>query len=163
MAKKIVIDGLSNKNINAAIKEVRKYKAWVEEKEKELISRLAAVGADVARVTFASATYDGINDVTVRVDSTGSVAVIYAEGQAVAFIEFGSGDRYGHGHPKAGELGMGAGTYPSEKGHWDDPKGWWYAHGKHTYGNPPAMAMVQAIQRMQEEITTIAREVFSTP
>lgn len=162
MPKRIVIDGLSNKNINAAIKEVRKYKAWVESKEKELVAKLAERGAEVARVTFASATYDGINDVTVRVDNTGSVAVIYAEGQAVAFIEFGSGDRYGHGHPKAGELGMGAGTYPSDKGHWDDPKGWWYAHGKHTYGNPPAMAMYQAIQVMQEEITRIAREVFTT-
>lgn len=162
MPKRIVIDGLSNKNINAAIREVQKYKTWVEAKEKELVERLAAAGADVARVVFASATYDGVNDVTVRVDQTGSVAVIYAEGQAVAFIEFGAGDRYGHGHPKAGELGMGAGTYPEGKGHWDDPKGWWYAHGKHSYGNPPAMAMYQAVQRMQEEITTIAREVFRT-
>jgi hypothetical protein len=86
--------------------------------------------------------------------------VIYAEGESVAFIEFGSGDKYGHGHPQAGELGMGPGTYPEGKGHWDDPRGWWYGHGKHTYGNPPAMAMYQAVQAMTEQITMIAREVF---
>ena len=99
-------------------------------------------------------------DVSVRVDSTGSVAVIYAEGKAVAFIEFGSGIKYGYGHTYADELGMGPGTYPEGKGHWDNPDGWYYAHGKKSYGNPPAMAMAKAIERMTEELTTIAREVF---
>ena len=122
--------------------------------------RLAAVGATVASIQFSRAIYNGTNDVSVRVDSTGSVAVIYAEGESVAFIEFGSGDKYGHGHPQAGELGMGPGTYPEGKGHWDDPRGWWYGHGKHTYGNPPAMAMYQAVQAMTEQITMIAKEVF---
>ena len=130
-------------------------------KETELRTRLAALGANVASVQFASAAYDGLNNVTVRVDDTGSVAVIYAEGSAVAFIEFGAGAKYGYGHPQAGEFGMGPGTYPDGKGHWDSEKGWWYAHGQHSYGNPPAMAMYQAVQKMTEEITTIAKEVFS--
>lgn len=160
MPKKIVIDGLSDENIAQAIKEVRKYKKWVLKKEAELRIRLAAVGATVASIQFSRAIYNGTNDVTVRVDSTGSVAVIYAEGESVAFIEFGSGDKYGHGHPQAGELGMGPGTYPEGKGHWDDPRGWWYGHGKHSYGNPPAMAMYQAVQAMTEQITMIAKEVF---
>jgi hypothetical protein len=56
---------------------------------------------------------------------------------------------------------MGPGTYPEGKGHWDDPNGWYYTHGQKSYGNPPAMAMVKAIERMTEEITTIARDVFS--
>jgi hypothetical protein len=102
--------------------------------------------------------------VTVRVDDTGSVAVIYAEGESVAFIEFGAGAKYGYGHPQAGEFGFGPGTWSdgeSGKGHWNDPKGWWYAPGQHSYGNPPAMAMYQAVQKMTEELTVIAREVFS--
>ena len=160
MPKKIVIDGLSQENLNAAIKEVRQYKQWVLQKENELRVRLAAVGATVASIQFSRAIYNGTNDVSVRVDNTGSVAVIYAEGEAVAFIEFGAGDRYGHGHPQAGELGMGPGTYPSDKGLWNNPKGWWYGHSKHTYGNPPAMAMYQAVQAITEQVTTIAREVF---
>ena len=160
MAKTISIS-LDNKSINRGIKELQKYKAWVAAKENELRTRLAALGANVASVQFAAATYDGLNNVTVRVDDTGSVAVIYAEGSAVAFIEFGAGAKYGYGHPQAGEFGMGPGTYPDGKGHWDSEKGWWYAHGQHSYGNPPAMAMYQAVQKMTEEITTIAKEVFS--
>lgn len=160
MPKKIRIDGLSKENLDNAIAEVKAYKAWVLQKEEELRVRLAAVGATVASIQFSRAIYSGTNDVSVRVDNTGSVAVIYAEGEAVAFIEFGSGDRYGHGHPQAGEFGVGPGTYPEGKGYWDNPKGWWYGHNLHTYGNPPAQAMYQAVQTMTEQITTIAREVF---
>ena len=124
--------------------------------------RLATLGATVASIQFSRAIYNGAKDITVRVDDTGSVAVIYAEGEAVAFVEFGAGIRYGYGHPQAGELGVGPGTYPDGKGHWDNEKGWWYGHGKHSYGNPPAMAMYGAVQRMTEEITKIAKEVFGS-
>lgn len=166
MAKTIRIDGLSEANIEAAVQEMRRYAEWVERKEAELISKLAERGKNVASVKFASAQYDGNNDVSVRVDNTGSVAVIYAEGEAVAFIEFGSG-LIGGGHPLAGEHGLGPGTWSTDeelggKGHWDDPNGWYYAHGKKSHGNPPAMAMYDAVQTMVAELTTIAREVFGT-
>lgn len=154
---------LTNKSIGNAIKEVKKYQKWVAVKEAELRSRLAMMGATVASIQFARAIYNGSNDVTVRVDNTGSVAVIYAEGSAVAFIEFGSGIRYGYGHPRAGEFGYGPGTYsdgPDGKGHWDNEKGWYYGSGQHSYGNPPAMAMDRAVREITENVTKIAREVF---
>lgn len=163
MAKTIRIDGISETNIKAAAQELRKYAEWVSRKESELIAKLAERGKEVASVKFAGAKYDGTNDVSVRVDSTGSVAVIYAEGVAVAFIEFGSGAVEGGGHPLAGEHGFGPGTWSlgeSGKGHWDDPNGWYYAHGKKSHGNPPAQAMWSAVQTMTEELTTIAKEVF---
>ena len=165
MAKKITIE-LNNKSINSAIKELRQYKAWVEKKEAELRIRLAAIGATVASIQFARAVYNGGGGVSVRVDDTGSVAVIYAEGEAVAFIEFGSGARYGYGHPQAGEFGVGPGTWSESeqgKGHWDSEKGWWYGSGQHSFGNPPAMAMYSAVKKMTEELTQIAKEVFSGP
>jgi hypothetical protein len=151
---------LTNESIGAAVKEVRKYQKWVAKKEAELRSRLAMRGATVASIQFARAIYTGSNDVTVRVDNTGSVAVIYAEGEAVAFIEFGAGATYGYGHPQAGEFGVGPGTYPDGKGHWDNPKGWWFGSGQHTYGSPPSMAMYRAVQEIAENVTEIAREVF---
>lgn len=162
MPKTIVIDPLDKESVSNAIKAVKQYKAWIAAKETMLRERLAMLGASVASIQFSRAIYNGSNDVTVRVDSTGSVAVIYAEGQDVAFIEFGAGAKYGYGHPQAGEFGVGPGTYPDGKGHWDDPNGWYYAHGKHTFGNPPAMAMWQAVQAMTEQLTMIAKEVFST-
>jgi hypothetical protein len=165
MAKTIRINGISEATIDAAVKELRRYAEWVSRKESELITKLAERGKAVASVKFASAKYDGTNDVSVRVDSTGSVAVIYAEGEAVAFIEFVSGAKEGYGHPQADEHGFGPGTWStgeSGKGHWDNPDGWYYAHGKKSHGNPPAMAMYDAVQTMTAEITTIAREVFGT-
>ena len=162
MPKTIVVNPLDPKSVSEAIKAVKQYKAWVAMKETELRQRLAMLGASVASIQFSRAIYNGSNDVTVRVDNTGSVAVIYAEGQDVAFIEFGAGAKYGYGHPQAGEFGVGPGTYPDGKGHWDDPNGWYYAHGKHTFGNPPAMAMYTAVQTMAEQLTAIAKEVFST-
>ena len=161
MAKTIRINGISEATINAAAKEMRRYADWVSQKEVELRSRLASLGATVASIQFSRAIYSGTNDVSVHVDDTGSVAVIYAEGESVAFIEFGAGATYGYGHPMAAELGVGPGTYPEGKGHWDNPKGWWYAHGQHTYGNPPAQAMLAARDAMVSDITSIAREVFS--
>ena len=160
MVKKITVD-LSAKSIDSAIKEVRKYKAWVLEKEKELRLRLATLGASVASIRFSTAIYNGTNDVTVRVEDDGSMATIFAEGESVAFIEFGAGAKYGYGHPQAGEFGVGPGTYPDGKGNWDNPKGWYIPGGEHTYGNPPAQAMYSAVQVITEQVTMIAKEVFS--
>lgn len=151
---------LTARSINSAVSAVQKYQAWVSLKEKELRTRLAMLGATVASIQFARAIYTGSNDITVRVDDTGSVAAIYAEGEAVAFIEFGAGATYGYGHPQAAELGVGPGTYPDGKGHWNDPKGWWFGSSQHTYGNPPAMAMYKAVQEITNNVTEIAREVF---
>ncbi len=168
MAKTIRIAGLSASNIDGAVEELRRYAEWVGRKEAELISKLAERGKNVASVKFASAQYDGINDVSVRVDNTGSVAVIYAESEAVAFIEFGSGAAMGYGHPQP-VTEDGRFMWPSTwsmgeggKGHWDDPNGWYYKHGEKSHGNPPAMAMWQAVQTMTEELTTIAKEVFGS-
>lgn len=164
MSKTIQVE-LSNKSINSTIKELRQYSAWIQDKEKELRSRLAMLGATVASIKFSRAIYNGSNDVSVRVDDTGSVAVIYAEGESVAFIEFGSGKKYGYGHPQAGEFGFGPGTWsdgPDGKGHWDDDRGWWYGSGQHSYGNPPAAAMYSAVKEITENVTRIAKEVFST-
>ena len=167
MAKTIQLSSISEATIDAAVRDLRRYAEWVARKEAELITKLAEHGKNVASVKFAAATYDGTNDVSVRVDSTGSVAVIYASGTAVAFIEFGSGAAMGYGHPMAGEHGLGPGTWSTDeslggKGHWDDPNGWYYKHGEKSHGNPPAMAMYDAVQAMTAEITTIAKGVFGS-
>lgn len=163
MAKTIEIE-LSEKSIAEAIKELRNYAQWVEQKTEELRMRLATLGASVASIQFSRAIYNGSNDVSVRVDTKGNTATIYAEGESVAFIEFGSGIKYGYGHPDATKFGFGPGTWsdgPDGKGHWDNPKGWYFGSGQHSYGNPPAMAMVSARDTMLEQLTEIAREVFS--
>ena len=160
---KIVIDPFDQKSIDNAIKELERYKRWVQEKEEVLRQRLAQLGATVASIEFSRAIYNGTNDVSVRVEDNGRKATIFAEGSAVLFIEFGSGEKYGGGHPDAGKFGYGPGTWsdgPNGKGHWDDPNGWYFSHGQHSFGNPPAMAMVHARDAILEQLTAIAREVF---
>ena len=160
---KIVIDPFDSKSIDNAVKELERYKRWVQEKEEILRQRLAQLGATVASIEFSRAIYNGTNDVSVRVDDNGRKATIFAEGSAVLFIEFGSGEKYGGGHPDAGKFGYGPGTWsdgPNGKGKWDDPNGWYFAHGQHSFGNPPAMAMVHARDAILEQLTAIAREVF---
>ena len=160
---KIVIDPFDPKSISEAIKELDRYKKWVQEKEEVLRQRLAHLGATVASIEFSRAIYNGTNDVSVRVEDNGRKATIFAEGSAVLFIEFGSGAKYGNGHPEAGKFGYGPGTWsdgPNGKGKWDDPNGWYFAHGQHSFGNPPAMAMVHARDAILEQLTAIAREVF---
>ena len=160
---KIVINPFNQESISEAIKELDRYKRWVQEKEKLLRERLAQLGVSIADIEFKQAVYDGTNDVSVHFEDNGNKATIFAEGAAVLFIEFGSGDRYGHGHPDAGKFGYGPGTWsdgPNGKGHWDDPNGWYFKHGKRSFGNPPAMAMLHARDAIVEQITAIAREVF---
>ena len=152
-------------NYGRSLTDLVRYKAWVKEKETLLRQKLAAIGATVASLEFRRAIYNGTNDVSVRVADNGKTATIYAEGSAVLFIEFGSGAKYGYGHTEAEKFGYGPGTYsdgPEGKGHWKDENGWWFGDSQHTYGNPPAMAMLKSRDAMVEQVTKIAREVFRT-
>lgn len=160
---KITVDPFDKTSIDRAIKTLNRYKRTFAYKEKMLRQRLASIGATLVSLEFSRAIYSGTNDVTVRVDDDGTKATVYAEGEAVMFIEFGTGDKYGHGHPMNEEFGYGPGTYsdgPNGKHHWNDPKGWYFGHGQHTFGNPPNMAMIHARDEMVARVTEIAREVF---
>lgn len=139
------------------------YRKWQEEKARELAERLASLGATVASIRFSRAVYTGPKDVDVTVEELPNGYKVKADGESVLFIEFGSGVTYGYGHPEAGEFGMGPGTYPDGKGHWDDPKGWYLpksAGGGHTFGNPPAMPMYEARKAIEQELPRIVKEVF---
>lgn len=166
---------LSRKGIEQAQKELQDYKReLLEARLSTFVKRLAERGVTVAQARFASAQYDGTNDVTVRYEVDGAKATIYAEGNAVAFIEFGTGVKYPT-HPS----GMFShGTYGQGKG--ANPNGWVYKgepgtagteltdrNGKvregvyRTKGNPPAMAMWGAVEEMSAVITSTWKEVMS--
>lgn len=160
--KKITVP-LSVSGIERLQRSVEEYRKWQERKTAELLDRLTTLGASTASIRFARATYTGLKDATVTVEPITKGYVVKAEGESVLFLEFGSGIRYGGGHPENSEYGMGPGTYPDGKGHWDDPKGWYLPKDKgggHTYGNPPAMAMYEARKSIEQELVRIVKEVF---
>lgn len=161
---RIRINPFDKSSIDAAINQLKKYEADFSVKEKEFARRLAEIGVSVASAGFATADYDGINDVTVSMVQTSSGTAVVASGQTVGFIEFGTGVRY----PEWDNSGMEYtppkhGTYG--KGRGKSPYGWYFtqspgAKATHTYGNAPAEAMRTARDVMVERVIQIAREVW---
>lgn len=160
--KKITIR-LSVEGVAQAIRELEEYMDWFKERTKMFLDRLAEEGLEVAQAGFKSAKYDGENDVKVSVEPRGETArAVVALGRATLFIEFGSGVITPL-HPETPE-GLERGSWsdgPEGKGHWQDPNGWYYAHGKKTRGNPANMAMYEAVKDLENRIGQIAKEVFS--
>ena len=148
-------------------RRISSIRASLPQKKRRFLEELAKVGIDTATVTFASAQYDGDNDVVVNpspewVDE--NRLFVTASGDALLFIEFGSGVG-GYGHPLAQGLGFGPGTWSDDeskggKHHWQNPNGWYYQHGRKSHGNPPARGMYEASKEMQQRVIEIAREVF---
>ena len=136
------------------------YLTDLERKANTICERLATIGAVRASLDFSRAIYNGNNDVSVTVEPTNGGYAIHARGNAVLFIEFGSGATYGYGHPEPEEYGPG--TYNPDSPNWSNPKGWWYGHNQHTYGNPPAQAMYNAKQEILQMVQQVANEVFNS-
>jgi hypothetical protein len=161
---KIVINPFDAKSLNAAIKQLKQYEKDFQQKEAEFVRRLAEIGVSVARTGFATAEYDGVNDVVVSLEQTPHGAAVVASGETVGFIEFGTGVRY----PEWDNTGMEYtppkhGTYG--KGRGKNRHGWYFKQhdggaARHTYGNPPAEAMRTARDEMITRVTQIAREVW---
>lgn len=148
-------------SVSRAQRRLDEYFADLIEKANELCRRLAEIGKVRAELDFSNAIYDGTNDVSVRVKPIDNGYAVHATGNAVLFIEFGSGV-IGAGHPEP--EGYGPGTWsdgPNGKGHWQDPGGWYYRHGEKSIGNPPSAAMYHAKQDVLQEVQRIADEVFA--
>lgn len=173
MGKKVISVKLNAKSIDDAVKELKRYKKELLEKERRLLEELATIGVYEASVRFTTAMYDGVNDVTVTLDKKGNGFTILAEGEAVAFIEFGTGvyhntsEPYPNPRPEGivgiGEYGKGRGNrrawfYKGEPG----TNGELQSNGAvKTRGNPAAMPLWYASEEMRNSILKIAREVFS--
>ena len=172
----ITINPYDKKSIDKAIKKLKEYKDRIAAKEAEMVRRLAELGVAVASAKFATAMYAGTNDVQCRFDSNGSTATICADGEAVGFIEFGTGIRHpehpgfaDYTPPTHGTYGKGLGANPGWWDYYGDPGNKGHVittkSGKtkvRTSGNDPAMAMYDAINQMAEQIADIAREVWSS-
>ena len=165
MSKTVISVGLSQDEIERAIRKLKHYRKTFLDKEKRLIEGLAEIGLKEASVRFTTAMYDGTNDVSVRLDTTANGYVIVAEGKAVAFIEFGAGvyhngsEPYPNPRPSGivgiGEYGKGYGKR----------KAWGYLDENNelviTRGNPAAMPMWYASEEIKNSVLKVVREVFS--
>ncbi len=164
MKKTVIKFGLNSEDIDRAIKEVKQFKQEFLKKTERFVEGLAKIGLKEASVRFTTAMYDGINDVDVKLEEINNGFAIIAEGNAVAFIEFGAGVYHNTSEPypnprPSGVVGIG--EYGQGKG---KRNAWGYLDETGelviTRGNPAAMPMWYATTEMRDSITKLAKEVF---
>ncbi len=139
----------------------------LENKLDMLLKRLAEIGVDTAKVHFSNWSLYISNDSPVNVyaeEAEEGIAVI-ADGEKVAFIEFGAGVFYNGAESYLGVRPpnvAGIGEYGQKKGQRNT---WAYYDSNNiltfTHGNPPANAMYFTSEEIIKSVDRIAKEVFA--
>ena len=174
MGKKVISFGLSESEINHAIGELQSYKQYLENRTNVFRVQVAKRIEELAQSGFDSAVVDDLTtggqrkaEVDVGISDMGKVTLVIAKGEDAIWAEFGAGV-YHNGsvgsspHPKGSELGFTIGGYGEGKG---KRNVWGYYDEddelRLTHGAPASMPMYNALKRVCEEISKIAKEVFS--
>ena len=174
--KIIDVDILNSRSINRAVRELNRYADKLEAAEGKIAEAVAESGVGTASDIFKNAPYAGYNDVSVHVESDGDEARLVAEGEAVAFIEFGTGVVMGQGptlpRPPGvvglGQYGLGRGAHPP----WhyygvmgvSPPEGTYRPKDANvvvTHGNPPAGALMRTSAEMESRAGEVVRKELS--
>ena len=173
VGKKKITIGLSEQDIDRAIRELAQYKADFTQKVELLREKVADRLAVEAQSGFNGAVVDDLikeepkfADVKVSVDNRANLSVVVASGEDAVWVEFGAGV-YHNGspgsspHPNGAELGFTIGSFDKGNG---KREAWGYYDEnnelKLTRGTPATMPMYRAVQTVCNDIQNIAREVF---
>lgn len=173
MRKKKITIGLSEQDIDRAIREMAQYKTEFLQKVELLREKVADRLAVEAQSGFTGAVVDDLikrgqkfADVKVSVDNRANLSVVVANGEDAVWVEFGAGV-YHNGspgsspHPNGAELGFTIGSFDKGNG---KREAWGYYDEnnelKLTRGTPATMPMHRAVQTVCNDIQNIAREVF---
>lgn len=174
MSKKVISFGLSESEIDSAIKELESYKQDILRKCDILRERIADKIAEYARRGFDSSVVDDLTkesggarkaNVSVSVENGDNISVIIATGEDAVWVEFGAGV-YHNGsagsspHPEGSKLGLTIGGYGKGMG---KRQTWgFYEDGelRLTHGTPAVMPMYNAVKAVCAEIADIAKEAW---
>lgn len=172
MTKKISF-GLSEQEIDKAIKELEEYKREFLRKCEELRLRVAERIREKSQEGFNNAIVDDLlpdsggarmAQVSVVTENSDDVTLVIAQGKDAVWVEFGAGV-YHNGsvgsspNPYGSSLGFTIGSF-GDNGR---KKTWgFYENGdlKLTHGTPATMPMFNAAKSVLDEINDIAKEVF---
>lgn len=172
MTKKISF-GLSEQEIDRAIKELEEYKREFLRKCEELRLRVAERIREKSQEGFNNAIVDDLlpdsggarmAQVSVVTENSDDVTLVIAQGTDAVWVEFGAGV-YHNGsvgsspNPYGSTLGFTIGSF-GDNGR---KKTWgFYENGdlKLTHGTPATMPMFNAAKSVLDEINDIAKEVF---
>ena len=158
---------LDSKQLGNTIKRLNAYRDSLPEKLRLIQQKLAYLGKVKVETSYpasdAYAMYQGDRRYDVGVEPKENGFSIVLSGQAVAFIEFGAGVKYGDGYPGTKPAGIvPIGQYG--KGH-GQRQAWGFYNETNdveiTHGNPPAAVMYRTAQELREAVLMVAREVFA--
>ena len=162
MAKTIIRLSLNEKDIDRAIKEVKRFKADFIEKCNRLVEALTDNGVEIAKVKVAEldAVFTGelMNSIEGYYSPTYNVGIIKAGAYYAAYVEFGTGvvgKSSSHPNPQGWQYDV--------NNHGDD--GWVYYDdysGKFrwTKGFKSRPFMYNTARELEKECARIAKEVF---
>lgn len=163
MTEEIIDVPLTKEGIKDAIKRVKYLKKRLSKDVAYLVEMLAKEGVEIASMNFVFAQYDGDNDVVVRATKKSNTEwVVKANGNAVLFIEFGTGtSTYTDESPEPRPTGV---VNRGEYGHGLGKFEWWHYDGSpgtngelmdtgrvKTYGNPANACMYHARETLIRE------------
>lgn len=171
MGKKISIS-LSQKSIQNAINEVRKYQRELIDKNELFVRRLAELGIPIINQNIAAAQGDSDknHNTYIKINSFGSYSEVklVVEGSELLYIEFGSGIHYNGSagtspHPKGEEFGYTIGSYGKGQG----SKDFWFYYADTgeavmSHGTESTMPVYKASVEIIQNIRRVAREVFGS-
>lgn len=106
------------------INTVKNMRKRLENLNNEL-DNVANYATNAMNYRFSTSLYSGYNDVVCVKNGINNGFQISATGNAVMFIEFGTGISYPDSHPMANELNIKHGTYGKKKGNYPS----WYYYG----------------------------------
>ena len=169
--------GLSVSSIRKAIEQIRDYRESLDEKCKEIVEKLSALGVETAKsyvvslnAVFESDLLNSVHDEVRKVDEGYGMAVV-ADSEHAIFVEFGTGNLNG-GEPYIGDLPQGykyggGSKYTTLtrpfKGHSVGSYGWFYfKNGEFWFceGMESRPFMFNTSEDLRREIDKIVKEVF---
>lgn len=149
---------LSYKSLSQLLKDVNAYKTNFERKVGEFLEELASRAAQQAEYEFDGqvvGSYEKVDD---------NRYSIYANGEEIGFLEFGTGVYADSSHPYASGVPfrVAPGSWSNEhEGTWER----WLAKGndpgEYPYNMLPLRGMLRTYNWMRDHAPEIAKEVFS--
>lgn len=147
-------------NLKETIAKYQDYQANLISKVDLFLQELAEIGKGRAELGFYGADYRaGVNDSNVFVEQENGIYRIVASGNAVIFIEFGTGDDAKH--PLGAEHGYisdaWSSTHRAQQYH---RFGTWQWNGETFTGTPANKGMYEAGKEMRNRLEEVARRIF---
>lgn len=182
----ITIDPYTLEGVQDLIDTLTAFQKGLDAKSEELVRRLTELGYTEVTASYANAAYAGHYDIevdaaSVRKEGNEYVGTVSAHGEAILFVEFGTGILSSSAPAEEYALADTAisahGTYG--KGYGSRTGGWAYEGEKgshapadtvdikskpgwvHTYGNDATPGMYLAWKKIADDFEKVAMEVFS--